>query len=555
MTDDPRALADRLHDLLLAASPLAATMLGLRDYDADVPDASVEADARLRADVEAVQRDAADAATRQWGASEAITLACVADTAERTLLELDAAEVEYTVTPLPFSGPPVLLAVAARTVVTDAAAAADYLTRLRGSARWIDQIGERLRDGAHRGRVPVAHLVEQAIGWADAILAAPGSATLPVPQPPPGWDGAQAWRAEVEAAATEVLRPALARWRALLADELLARARPDTQPGLVHLPGGAEGYAGAVRRHTTLPVTAEELHRIGVEHVAALEERALELGASLRLADLASIHAAMRAAAAQVDPLDAMAAALGAVRRAEARAGEVFPEPLPPPCEVSAMPATVAETGMAPHYTPPRLDGGRPGTYWYNTARPTAGSGWDLEAVAFHEAVPGHHLQLSRLQLLEDLPALQRQIPVTVHAEGWGLYAEQLADEMGLYSDARQQIGAVTASLLRAARLVIDTGLHAFGWTRARAIEYFQAHVPLPEQFLAAEVDRYIVAPGQALAYLTGKLELLTLRAHARRALAERFSLPAFHAAVLDSGSLPMPVLADAVDAWIATAG
>jgi uncharacterized protein (DUF885 family) len=237
--------------------------------------------------------------------------------------------------------------------------------------------------------------------------------------------------------------------------------------------------------------------------------------------------------------------------RAEARAAEVFPQPLPPPCDVAPMPEVVAVSGAAPHYTPPRLDGGRPGTFWFNTERPTAGTGWDLEVVAFHEAVPGHHLQLSRLQLLTDLPALQRQRSLSVFSEGWGLYAEQLAEETGLYADDRGLLGAVSTSLMRAARLVVDTGLHAFGWSREQALEYLAGHVPMPREFLAAEVDRYVVMPGQALSYLTGKLEILRIREEARARLGPAFSLPAFHAAVLDHGSLPMPVLARSIADWL----
>jgi uncharacterized protein (DUF885 family) len=214
------------------------------------------------------------------------------------------------------------------------------------------------------------------------------------------------------------------------------------------------------------------------------------------------------------------------------------------------MPSVVAESGMAPHYSPPRLDGSQPGTYWFNTERPTAGTGWDLEAVAFHEAVPGHHLQLSRIQLLADLPPMQRQRSLTVFSEGWGLYAEQLAEEAGLYSSTESLLGAVTASLMRAARLVIDTGLHAFGWSRAEALAYFLEHVPAPPEFLAAEIDRYICIPGQALAYLTGKRELLRLREEATGRLGAAFTLSSFHAAVLDQGSLPMPVLDRVIAAW-----
>jgi uncharacterized protein (DUF885 family) len=215
------------------------------------------------------------------------------------------------------------------------------------------------------------------------------------------------------------------------------------------------------------------------------------------------------------------------------------------------MPEVVALAGAAPHYTPPRLDGGRPGPFWFNTLLPTAGTGWDIDVVAFHEAVPGHHLQLSRLQLLEDLPALQRQRSLPVFSEGWGLYAEQLAGEAGLYDDDRARLGQVSAALMRAVRLVVDTGLHAYGWSREQAAAYATEHVPMPPEFMAAEVDRYIVMPGQALCYLTGKLEIERLRDEARRRLGSAFSLADFHAAVLDHGSLPMPTLARGIGAWL----
>jgi uncharacterized protein (DUF885 family) len=302
--------------------------------------------------------------------------------------------------------------------------------------------------------------------------------------------------------------------------------------------------------HTTLPFTAEEVHRIGLEHVARLEERARELGARIGLADLAAVRAAVRASTAAPDPQRALADAQATVRRAEAHAHEIMPQPLPAPCAVSPMPATVAESGMAPHYTRPKRDGSRPGTYWFNTLRATAGTGWDLEAVAFHETVPGHHSQLARLQQLPDLPLLQ-QLSVTVHAEGWGLYAERLAGEFGLYSGPEAELGAVYVEMHRAGRLVVDTGLHALGWSRQRARDYLLEHVALAEGFLTAEIDRYIAWPGQALAYLLGQREILRLRARAREALGAGFDLPAFNGALLDHGNLPMPVLARVIDEWV----
>ena len=194
---------------------------------------------------------------------------------------------------------------------------------------------------------------------------------------------------------------------------------------------------------------AEEIHRIGLAEIEALEHRVLELGAGLRLRSLAEIHQALRMSSGSRPAADAMAAATAAIRRAEGRVGGFFPEPLPPPCEVTAMPEVVASSGMAPHYTPPKLDGSRPGTFWFNLQRPTAGTGWDLEGVAFHEGVPGHHLQLSRIQALDELPAMQRQRSLSAFSEGWALYAEQLAEEMGLYSGTESMLGELATSLMR----------------------------------------------------------------------------------------------------------
>lgn len=547
-----RELADRYHEGWLAAHPFAASQYGVPGHDADVPDESEAGDARRRAEVEAALAEARALEGGELSADDAVTLGCLIGSAEQELAALDLGAVEYTVTSMPFAGPATLMALAARTVLPDARAAEDYVTRLQRAGGWIDQYTERLRAGAATGRLPVAPLTADAVAWADALLADPVPAPLAAPRAPEGWDGAAAWEAARDRAAAEVVRPALVRWVAQLR-ELLPRCRDAEHPGLVHLPGGDADYARAIRIHTTLPLTAEELHRTGREEVARLEARCLELGAELGLGDLPSIWRAMRASSAEADPARALAAAAEAVRRAESRAGEVFPQPLPPACAVTPMPPIVAASGAAPHYTAPRLDGTRPGTYWFNLERPTAGTGWDLEGVAFHEAVPGHHFQLSRIQLLGDLPAFQRQRSYTVFAEGWGLYAEQLAEEMGLYSGTQALLGAMANALMRGARLVVDTGMHALGWSRAEALAYFVEHVPMPESFLANEIDRYIFWPGQALGYLTGKREIIRLRDRARAALGPAFSLPAFHAAVLDHGSLPLPVLDRWIATWIAT--
>ncbi|HZZ95609.1 MAG TPA: DUF885 domain-containing protein [Jatrophihabitantaceae bacterium] len=551
MTTPVRDLADRLAHRILAADPTLGTFLGLREYDGLLPDESAQAEQALVADLQ--QIDAEAATLDPADAADRITHSVIRSVCAQYAAQVDTLAATYTVSPMPFSGPPALFAMAAHTDVHDEQSAADYLRRLRDSPRWFDTTCDRLREGRAAGRLPVGSLVDQALAWVENALATPIPPALLAPTPPEDWDGAAGWSAEVEATITGAVMPAVVRWRDLLV-ELRPDARADESAGLAALPGGDQIYHRWIALHTTLELSADELHQIGLDAVTALEQRAVELGAELDLHNLADVITAVRASAAAVDPDASMAAARAAIARAEARAADIMAPPLPDPCAVEAMPATVAEAGMAPHYTPPREDTGRPGTFWFNTMQATAGTGWDLEAVAFHEAVPGHHSQLARTQRLAGLPLLH-QLPVTVHAEGWGLYAERLAGEFDLYSDVRAQLGSVYIEMHRAARLVVDTGLHARGWSRQQARQFMIDHVALPEQFLANEIDRYIAWPGQALAYLTGQRELLRLRAQASAELGDAFDLPTFHSVLLDSGSLPMPVLQVAVDDWIADRG
>jgi uncharacterized protein (DUF885 family) len=544
-----RELADAFHERWLETHPFAASTFGVPGYDDRVPDDGEAGEASRRSELESTLVEADRLELASLSEPAGITLACLRENVAGELRDLDVRLIEHTVTAMPFSGPAELLATAARTVLADEQAAADYLERLRAAGTWIDQQTERLQIGAGKGRLPVAPLVQEAIEWAEYVLGPAVPEALATPEPPAGWDGEPAWREERDALAAGAVKPALARWLELLR-ELLPRARSGDQPGLVYLPGGETDYALCVQSATTLPLAPEEIHRIGLSEIETHEARALELGAQLHLDSLPEFHQALWESSRRRSPSDAMAAATAAIRRAEARIGECVPPPLPPPCEVTPMPDVVAASGMAPHYTAPTLDGSRPGTFWFNLERPTAGTGWDLEGVAFHEGVPGHHLQISRLQMLDELPAMQRQRGLTVYLEGWALYAEQLAEEMGLYIDTESLLGSLAPSLLRAARLVVDTGLHALGWSRRQALEFMVAHVPMPEAFLANEIDRYIVMPAQALSYLIGKREIVRMRDDASLRLGPRFALPDFHAVVLDSGSLPMLVLEEKIRRW-----
>src|SRR4051812_27644481 len=231
MTTTPRELADSFHERWLAANPFAASIYGIPGYDDLMPDASEAGDTAWRAYVESVLEEARGVDVATLAPADVVTLGCVINEVERELLDLDSAAVEHTVTAMPFAGPPGLLAVAARTVLTDADACADYVSRLRRSGEWLDAITERARSGAAKGRLPVASLVEQAIGWAEAVLSEPVPAAFRAPEPPANWADADGWRADRDDVVRDTVVPAMGRWVELLR-ELLPQARPDDRSGL-----------------------------------------------------------------------------------------------------------------------------------------------------------------------------------------------------------------------------------------------------------------------------------------------------------------------------------
>jgi uncharacterized protein (DUF885 family) len=220
-------------------------------------------------------------------------------------------------------------------------------------------------------------------------------------------------------------------------------------------------------------------------------------------------------------------------------------------CDIQPVPAFLSASAPPAYYFPPAQDGSRGGTYFLNTRNASSMFRFEGQATAFHEAIPGHHLQLAIASELTDVPAFQQHALQTAYIEGWGLYAERLANEMGLYRSDRDLLGMLAMDAFRAARLVVDTGLHAKGWSRAQAIDYMRAHTPLPYGTIDVEVDRYIAIPGQALSYKLGQLEIQRLRDEARNALRDRFAIDGFHDTVLGSGAVTLGVLGDLVDDWV----
>jgi uncharacterized protein (DUF885 family) len=239
------------------------------------------------------------------------------------------------------------------------------------------------------------------------------------------------------------------------------------------------------------------------------------------------------------------------VAAAEAEAPKWFATVPDEPCTVETVPES-EEAGMgAAYYMPGAIDGSRTGTYFLNTSKPEERHRYAAEDIAFHEAVPGHHFQLTLAMESKDLPTARRVLHDTACAEGWGLYSERLADEMGLYSEDLARMGLFAADLWRASRLVVDTGLHAMGWSRRQAVDWMVEHTPMPRIEIESEINRYISYPGQALAYMVGRREIVRLRSIAADALGARFDLREFHDLVLRAGILPLPALARTVERWV----
>ncbi len=353
------------------------------------------------------------------------------------------------------------------------------------------------------------------------------------------------------------LRAAFTRYRDFLT-ELHAVARDDERVGLAHLPIGEACYAAVVANYTNQDRTPEAIHRRGLDELAAIHAEFEALGGRLwGTSDRAAVFERLRTDPTLYfeDEQQVEDKARSALARAEAAMGSAFGVLPEADCTVERIPPLEAPFTTIAYYRRPAPDGTRPGTYFVNTYEPTTRPRHEAEVLAFHESIPGHHLQIAIAQELGDLPAFRRNTGSTAYVEGWALYTERLADEMGLYSGDVDRMGMLSFDAWRAARLVVDTGLHHHGWSRQEAIDFLVQNTPLPLNNIDNEVDRYITNPGQALAYKTGQLEILDLRAEAEAALGDAFDLRAFHDALLGGGAVTLGVLRERIEGWIAAGG
>jgi uncharacterized protein (DUF885 family) len=541
-------LAAELLASVLDADPLIGSLYGISGYDSSLPDFSRESEgehARRLASIATRAEQAPDAGLEETELQTLDFVRCLA----RGMADVAAVpNIEFTISDT-FAAPVGEILSSLPKVPLDTEERREgYLTRLRGLSGVLDTVAQRHQEGARQGRTAVARLVEAAITQLDLLTQDPALGAIV------RTDADAAFSDAVAVAVADHARPALAVYRDALHASVLPTARDDDHPGICHLPDGEAMYEAMARHHTSMRYSPEELHAMGLEIVEQVHEEIVETGARLfGTTDVPEIFARLSDPSLRYRSREEMLEhAQRVVAAAETEAPKWFATVPDVPCTVAPVPEA-EEAGMtAAYYMPGAIDGSRSGTYYLNTSQPEKRHRYAAEDIAFHEAVPGHHFQLTIAMQSKDLAPARQVLFDTACAEGWGLYAERLADEMSLYSDDLSRMGLFTADSWRASRLVLDTGLHALGWTRRDAVDWLAAHTPLPRLEVEAEIDRYISFPGQALAYMVGRREIVRLRAEATRRLGTRFDLRDFHDLVLRAGILPLPALARTVERWVA---
>ena len=544
------AIADHW-EFMMRWSPTYATTLGDHRYDDKLAPRDTAAIARANAERDALIAQLAAIDGAALNATDRVTLALLRGQLEANR-DMDVCKQHEWL--VDAGGGSVLgelsYLVEAHTVKT-AKDAQHLVARLRQGERAIDDTIANLSLGLADGRVSSRGKLKRAIEQLDEELAKP-VAEWSMTKPAWGVDH-PAELAALREVVTAQLRPAFVRLRDFLRDRVLPKARTDKE-GLAGFPDGDACYRAAIRTHVGLPMTPAELHALGLAEIARTDRELAALGAKvLGTADLAATIATLRGDKALyfTSGAEILAAAQAALDRAKAAIPRYFSVLPKTECVMREIPPYEAPYSTIAYYRQPHYDGSKPGEYFVNTSKPETRPRFELEALTWHESIPGHHLQIALAQELGAMPAFRKLDGSTAFVDGWALYTERLADEMGLYSSDLDRLGKLSYDAWRASRLVVDTGIHALGWTRAQAEAFMTEHTALTPVNIANEVDRYIGWPGQALAYKVGQLEIFKLRHEAETALGARFDLKAFHAVVLGSGAVTLPVLDELVRSWI----
>lgn len=549
-------LFDEIWQDKLRHSPEYATYLGDKRYDDQLTDYSPRAVndslARGRAFIERLSAIDTTGLSHQEQLSAELMLRSLSDDQEAAPFkewEMPVSQYEGLQLDLP--------QLASHTSFDNAADYDHYIARLNKVPVAFSQIMTNLQSGLDDHRTPPQFLMQKALTETQEIAAekpADSPFALPLKKIPASVSAADRKRISedlLEAIATQVL-PSYQRFAKFLAVAYIPNCRTD--PGISALPDGAAYYAFRIRQSTTLNKSAAEIHQIGLDEVARDQAEMLAIVHKLGFADQNSFNAALKANP-KLHPASADAL-LDAYRhyiaQMQPRLPELFGTLPKATLEVVAMPDYMAPNQAAAFYDQGTPDGKRPGQVDINTYHFADRSLAGVEAVAYHEGITGHHLQISIQQELPGLPAFRQQSYYTAYTEGWALYSERLGKEIGFYQDPYSDYGRLEADMWRAIRLVVDTGVHSQHWTRQQMVDYFHDHSGLDETNIQSEVDRYIAWPAQALGYKMGQLKILELRDRAKSALGPKFDLRAFHDLILSSGALPLDVLDKQVNLWIA---
>jgi uncharacterized protein (DUF885 family) len=555
--------AKRLHELFeaeweytLREDPLRASSLGDRRYNDRWPDVSLAAIERRHAHKQEV-----------LGQLAAIPFAALSETDQlhytlfkkKYELEIEGHQFRWYLLPLNQRG-----GIQTANEIADQIRFAsvndyeDWIQRLRTFPAYMDQTIALMQEGIRAGMVHPKVILERIPAQIAAQIVDDPAASLffqPFREFPEGIPPAERARliAEAKAAIRESVVPAFRKLQRFFQEEYLPAGLD--RVGIWQLPRGKPMYAYFARQFTTTDLTPEQIHEIGqreVRRIRAEMERVIQqtgfqgsfeqflhflrTDPQFYYKTPEELLTAYRALAKQIDP------ALVKLFRRLPRT----------PYGVEPIPDNIAPDTTTAYYRQPAADGSRAGTYFVNLYRPEVRPKYEMEALSIHEAVPGHHLQIALAMELGDLPAFRRYGGYTAFVEGWALYSESLGEELGFYRDPYSKFGQLTYEMWRAVRLVVDTGIHYMGWTRQQAIDFFRANAGKAELDIINEIDRYIAWPGQALAYKIGELKIKELRALAARELGPRFDVREFHDVVLGSGAVPLDVLEQQVQRWIA---
>jgi uncharacterized protein (DUF885 family) len=412
--------------------------------------------------------------------------------------------------------------------------------------------------GMDDGRVPPKYIMEKVMEQVTQMAAQKpedSPLALPLKKFPAAVPAPEQERIKTEmlAAIGKEVLPAYLRFARFLEASYVPAGRTD--PGISALPDGAKYYQFLIRRTTTTDLTADQIHQIGLDEVKKDEAAMLAIAQQLGFKDLASFRASLKAnpklkATSRQQLFDAYK---GYIAPMQAKLPELFGRLPKAPLEVVPVPDYLEKNMFPAYYEAGTPDGSRPGRLNVNLYNFADRNLYSVEAIAYHEGIPGHHLQISIAQELDGIPEFRKFEQYTAYTEGWALYAERLGKDVGFYQDPYSDYGRLEADIWRAIRLVVDTGVHSQHWTRNQMVAYFHDHSAIDETTIQTEVDRYIAWPSQALAYKTGQLKILELRDRAQKALGDKFEIRAFHDQVLDSGALPLDTLEARIDAWIAS--